>query len=308
MCFPTSLAFRGRCLFFILSLIAAGVLPAAEVTTDSEATTAEEQLKQLNDRTIIGSYISLDTEWNQFKHGSEKATWTATGLWGWAVSDRQDWALRFKLPVVYERRTEASGYADIGGLGDIEVGTGTAFRLNNGWRTGGGIELHADTASNPVLGESVWRLHSLWAVARDVTKWLTLAPTVEYSQSVAEEHDFASQRYLESSLPSTFILPYDWSVGTRYKATIDFQNGDRWTHTVDLGVAKRLSHVPMVLSATLEKQLDGGNKRFQVNFTITYYFQRIPSAKMTDFRKVRDCMGLKSNIRIAQQVIDSDRS
>src|SRR5213083_3506745 len=120
-----------------LSLIAAGVLPAAEVTTDSDATAAEDQLKQLNDRTIIGSYTSLDTEWDEFKHGTEKATWTATGLWGWSVSERQDWAVRFKLPVVYERRNEASDHADISGLGDIEVGTGTAFRLNQGWRTGG---------------------------------------------------------------------------------------------------------------------------------------------------------------------------
>jgi hypothetical protein len=264
----------GWFLFFNTALFIAGVLPAAEVTTDSDANAAEEQLKQLNDRTIIGSYISLDTEWDQFKHSTEKATWTATGLWGWPVSDRQDWAVRFKLPVVYERRTEASGHADIGGLGDIEVGTGTAFRLNNGWRTGGGIELHADTASNPALRESVWRLHSLWAVAHDVTKWLTLAPTVEYSQSVAEERDVASQRYLELSLPSTFILPYDWSIGTKYKAKVDFENGDHWTHTADLGVAKRLSNIPLVLSATLEKSLNGGTKQFQINFTITYYFER----------------------------------
>ena len=255
------------------------MLPAAEVTTDSDAIAAEEQLKQLNDRTGVGSYTSLDTEWDQFKHGTEKATWTATGLWGWPVSDRQDWAVRFKLPVVYERRTEDSGHADIGGLGDIEVGTGTAFRLNNGWRMGGGIELRADTASNSALGESVWRLHSLWAVARDVRKWLTLAPTVEYSQSVAEEHDVASQRYLELSVPSTFILPYDWSVGTKYKAKLDFENGEHWTHTVNLGIAKRLSNILLVLSATLEKSLNGGAKKFQINFTITYYFERYRSPK-----------------------------
>jgi hypothetical protein len=266
-------------LFFSISLIAVSVLPAAGVTTDSDATAAEEQLKQLNDRTIIGSYVSLDTEWDQFKHGTEKATWTATGLWGWPVSDQQDWAVRLKLPVVYERRTEGSGDADIGGLGDIEVGAGTAFRLNNGWRTGGGIELHADTASNPALRESVWRLHFLWAVAHDVTRWLTLAPTVEYSQSVAEEHDVASQRYIELSLPSTVILPYDWLVGTKYKAKIDFENGDRWTHTVDVGMAERISNIPLVPGATLEKSLNGGAKKFQINFTIAYYFERYRSPK-----------------------------
>jgi len=41
-----------------------------------------------------------------------------------------------------------------------------------------------------------------------------------------------------------------------------------------VGVAKRLSNIPVVLSATLEKPLDGGNKKFQANFTMTYYFER----------------------------------
>jgi hypothetical protein len=268
-----------RFLLLALVLIAARVLPAAEVSSVDSAAAAADQLKALRDRTIIESSVWLDSEWDQFKHGAEKARWTLGGLWGWHVRDQQDWAVRLKVPLVYDRSDEASGHAETGGLGDIEVATATAFRLSNAWRTGGGIELHADTASNPALGDSVWRLHSLWAVARDVATWLTVTPTAEYSHSIAEEHNVAPQRYLELSLPSTFILPYDWSIGTRYKATIDFENGDRWTHTIDLGVAKRLSNIPVVLSATLEKQLDGGNKRFQVNFTMTYYFERYHLAK-----------------------------
>ena len=99
-------------------------------------------------------------------------------------------------------------------------------------------------------------------------------PTAEYSHSVAEEHNVAAQYFLELSVPVIFILPYDWSIATRYKAKIDFENGDRWTHTVDVGVAKRLPNVPLVLSATFEKPLKGGNERFQVNFTLIYYFER----------------------------------
>jgi hypothetical protein len=60
----------------------------------------------------------------------------------------------------------------------------------------------------------------------------------------------------------------------RYKTKIDFDNGDRWTHTADLGVAKRLASIPGVFTATLEKTFDGGNKKFQLNFTTTYYFGR----------------------------------
>jgi hypothetical protein len=127
---------------------------------------------------------------------------------------------------------------------------------------------------NPSLGAGVWRLHSAWSVAYDVTNWFTVTPTVEYSHSIAEEHNVAPQRFLEFSLPTTLLLPHDWSIGTKYKTKIDFENGDHCTHTVDLGLAKRLPSVPVVLSATLEKHLDGGNKRFEVNFTITYYFEK----------------------------------
>ncbi len=262
-----------RFLLVTLALLGATRLPAAE-PSPSPAAAAADQLKALNDQTIIQSSVWLDTEWDQFKHGAEEATWTLGGLWGSRVSDRQDWAVRLKVPVVYDRSDEASGHTDVGGLGDIEVATGTAFRLSNTWRTGGGIELHTDSASNPALGDSVWRLHSSWSIAHDVTNWLTLTPTAEYSHSIAEENNVSPQRYLELSLPVTFILPYDWSIGTRYKAKVDFENGDYWTHTLDVGVAKRLPNVPLVLSATLEKSFDGGDKKFQVNFTMTYYFER----------------------------------
>jgi hypothetical protein len=263
-----------RFLFVILGLLAARVLPAAEQSSVDSAATTADQLKALRDQTIIESSVWLDTEWDQFEHGAEKAKWTSGEWWVWHIRDQQDWGVRLKVPFVYDRSDQASGHVDIGGLGDIEVATATAFRLSKTLRTGGGLELHADTASNPALGDSVWRLHALWAVAHDITGWLTLTPTAEYNHSVAEEHNVPPQRYFELSLPAIFLLPYDWLIFTRYKAKIDFENRDHWTRTVDLGVAKRLPKVPLLLSAALEKDCDGGNKKFQVNFTMTYYFER----------------------------------
>jgi hypothetical protein len=209
------------------------VLPAEE-RSSGDAAEAEEQLKQLNDQTIIVSHLWIDTEWDQFKHGAEAATWTLGGVWGWRVSGQQDWALRLKVPFVYGRSDESSGHMGTGGFGDVEVATGTAFRLSKSWRTGGGIELHADSASDPSLGAGVWRLHSAWSVAYDVTNWFTATPTVEYSHSIAEEHNVAPQRFLEFSVPTTLLLPHDWSIGTKYKTKIDFENGDHCTHTLDL--------------------------------------------------------------------------
>jgi len=278
LCFPSISKLFDSCLLITLLLLAAGRLSAVEPSSDSSAIAAE-QLKQLNDQTIIGTRVLLDSEWDQFKHGAQKATWTLAGLWGWSVSDYQDWAVRFKLPLVYHRSDELSGHADVGGLGDIEIGTGTAFRLNDTWRTGGGIELHADTASNRALAENVWRLKPFWGIAHDLTDWLTLGFSAEYNHSIAEEHSVTPQRFLDLSLPATVILPRDWSIGAKYKATIDFENGERWTHTVNAGVAKRLSNIPVILSATLEKPLDGGPKQFQANLTILYYFERYHPSK-----------------------------
>ena len=97
--------------------------------------------------------------------------------------------------------------------------------------------------------------------------------TAEYNYSIAEQHNVAPHRYLELSLPGTIILPHDCSILAKYKVKIDFENGDRWSHTINAGVAKRLSNIPVVLSAIVEKPLNGGAKKFQVNFTMIYYFE-----------------------------------
>jgi len=220
---------------------------------------------------------SLDSGWDHFKDSAEKATFTLTGLWVSAVSDSQDWGIRFRLPFSYQRTDQGSDDDAIGGVGDAEIGTGTAFRLNDTWRTGGGIELHADTASANALAERVWRLKLGWGVAHDFTKWLTVNFNADYNHSIAERDDVRPHRYLELFLPATLIFPQAWSVSAKYKAAVDFENGDRWSHLLTAGVAKRLSKVPIVISATVGKPLSGGAKRFQASITIVYYFQRYPS-------------------------------
>lgn len=268
--------FRNSLPLVPLLLLACGRMAAVGPPTDPAVA---DELKQLNDRTIIGTHLSLDSEWNQFKDGAEKAVWTLSGLWGWPVSDWQDWGIRFKLPFAYHRSDQASGHAEVGGIGDTEAGIGTAFRLNEAWRTAGGIELHADTASDPALAERVWRLKPGWGVAHDFTDWLTLTLNADYNHSIAEKDNVRPHRYLELSVPATLILPQAWSMSARYKTTVDFENGDRWSHTVSAGVAKRLSKVPVVLSVSLEKALSSGAKKFQASISIVYYFQRYHSPK-----------------------------
>src|SRR6266496_1925346 len=105
---------------------------------------------------------------------------------------------------------------------------------------------------------------SCTAIPLQLTHWLTLSPDINYNHSIVEKHDVRPQTYLELALPVTLILPDHWSANGRYRATVDFENGDRWSQTISAGVAKRLSKVPVVLSASLEKPLAGSGKKFQV--------------------------------------------
>lgn len=246
--------------------------------TPTDPTVADE-LKQLNDTTILKTHLSLNSEWNQYKDGIEKASWALNALWSWRVSDYQDWAVRLNLPVDYQTSRSGSDHGDVGGLGDVEAGVGTAFRLSHDWRTAGGVELHGDTASDPLFAEDVWRLKWGWGVAHDFTNWFSASVSADYNRSIAEEDNGLPNSYLEMALPITFIFPQNWSVGAKYKEFVDFNNGGRWAHTISGGIAKRLSKAPIVLSASVQKAVSSSSKRFQVDVTIVYYFQRYHSAR-----------------------------
>jgi hypothetical protein len=252
-------------LLLFMSAKAYGADPSANPTTADE-------LKQLNDPTLLVTHVSLESEWDQFKDGGKRLNWTFTGLWGWRVSDCQDWAVRLTLPFVYDETIDGSDHHRTGGLGDVEFGTGTAFRLSDKWRMAGGIELHADTASNPSFAEDVWRLKLGWGFAHDFSHWLSLSPNCEYNRSIAEQGNVKPQSYLDMSVPATLILPQHWSVSAKYRTLLDFNNGDRWAQSLTAGIAKRLSHVPVVLSTTFQQPLNSGTKRFQVGVTVVYYF------------------------------------
>jgi hypothetical protein len=265
---------QARLLFRLLigaSACAAGLLAAARAE-ENLSTSATQDLKELTDPTILRTRVWLESEWNEFARGSDDGKLTLGAVYAWRISPQQDWAVRLKVPVAWHEAGDVLGDTDEVGSDDVELATGTAFRLNKAWRTGGGLELHADTASNDAVGDGVWRLKPFWSVACDATRWLTLTFTAEYHESLAAQTGIGPQRYCELLAPVAILLSDHWSLSAQYKAKCDFEDGDRWTQAVKAGVSMRLSSAPVAFSASMEKPLGGGEKKFQANFGVTYFF------------------------------------
>jgi hypothetical protein len=255
----------------IAAEIAAASLQAAELATATSEVPAAD-LKQLNDPTILTRRFWLETEWNKFKDESSVIEETFGTLWAWRVSENQDWAVRLKVPVKFRFGSELPDVPDIGGLGDIKIATGTAWRLSETFRLGLGVDLQMPTGREE-LSDNNWRLQEFGAIGWDIAPWLTFSPSAEYNQSLAEEGSTLPSHYLETFFPLTFILPHKWAFTVGYENKTDFENDNYVTHRGKVQISKELENVPLSFALSAKRDFDAGEKEFQVNFVVSYFFR-----------------------------------
>lgn len=256
----------GRAAFLPLALLA--VLPSWAQQADPRA--AIEELKAEEDPTILKRRAWADTEWNSFRDSSRDFDVTLGRLWAWRLSVSQDWALRFKLPLRTHQAGDAPGDSDKQGIGDVKLAAGTAVRLDEAFRAGGGIEMRFPTASDDALGANAWRPMLFAAVAWDLTPTITFSPSIEYNKSIREENGAAPQRFAEFFLPLTFVLGR-WAVTPRYELKVDFANADKVTDSVKLSASTRLADRPIGFSFSVKKPLDTVDKKVQANLVATWF-------------------------------------
>ena len=259
--------------FIVLGLPSTSFGAQSSADAASEKQEVADELRSREDPTILKRRAWFETEWNSFKDGSDNIEVTLGGLWSWSLSPRQNWAVRLKVPYEWHVAGRTPGDVDTSGLGDIKVAAGTAFRLASTWRAGGGLELRTPSGTEQTLSDNVWRLQEFGAVAWDATGFLTFSPSFEYNQSVAEDRDASPQHFLEMFFPTTVVLPAKWSATARYEAKVDFQNDGTWTHSGKVVVGKELQDLPLALVLALEKRFGGGDKTFQVNVAMTWFFR-----------------------------------
>jgi hypothetical protein len=266
---------RKRPCILALGLIAAvttvSLRAADEAGTSSDQVPAAD-LKEQNDPTILTRRVWLETEWNKFTDGTSIVEETLGSLWSWRVSENQDWAVRLKLPVKFRVGSDDPNVPDIGGLGDIKIATGTAWRLSKRTRVGLGLDLEMPTGRHE-LSDNAWRIQEFGAFGWDITPWLTFSPSMEYNQSFSEETHAAELHFLETFIPLTFILPHKWSVSVGYENKTDFENDNYVTNRAKFGIGKELESAPLSFYLQAKRDFDSGEKEFQVNFVVTYFFR-----------------------------------
>ena len=255
-----------------VALLAMPLASAAIAGATTDGREIAEELKALEDPSIFKRRVWLDTEWSSFKNSSDDVVLTLGGLWAWRVSANQDWGVRIKLPVEFHAAGNAAGDSNEQGLGDLKLAAGTAFRLSDSLRTAVGLEMRFPTASDN-LGANAWRPQLFGTVAWDVQPGVTFSPSAEYNKSIKELRGSAPQEFLELFFPVTFVIQKYWAVSPRYELKVDFANDNRLTHTGKLSVTKRLEDEPLAFTLSIKKAFDGGEKKFQINFVATHYFQ-----------------------------------
>jgi hypothetical protein len=247
-------------------------LEAAEQAGRSSDQVPAADLKEQNDPTILTSRVWLESEWNKFTDGTSTVEETSGTLWARRVSENQDWAVRLKLPVKFRVGSDDPNISDIWGFGDIKIAAGTAWRLSKRTRIGGGLDLEMPTGRHE-LSDNAWRIQEFGAFAWDITPWLTLSPSMEYNQSFSEETNTAPLHFLETFIPLTFILPHKWAVSVGYENKTDFENDNYVTNRAKIGIGKELESTPVSFYLQAKRDFDSGEKEFQVNFVVTYFFR-----------------------------------
>jgi hypothetical protein len=261
-----------RCALAAFAALAATQCPAQPAVGGADPRALVEELKAEEDPSILRPRFWADTEWNRFRDSSTDLDVTLGRLWSWRLSANQDWALRFKLPLRTHQPGDEPGDSSRRGVGDMKVAAGTAVRVDEAWRSGGGIEMRFPTASDDALGANVWRAMLFGVVAWDVTPTLTFSPSVEYNESVKEENGAAPQRYAEFFFPLTFVMGR-WSVTPRYELKVDYANRNAVTDSAKLSASTRLEGSAIGLSASVKKPLDAVDKKVQVNLVVTWHLR-----------------------------------
>ncbi|MEY4484233.1 MAG: hypothetical protein RL693_1685, partial [Verrucomicrobiota bacterium] len=139
------------------------------------------------DPTILKSRVKLTNEYVDRDFGASKNTTKLNLAYAFGDSDLRDWTVQLDLPLVAYRAGDLTSPSDATGFGDIEMRVGHVFDRDGVFRWAAGLESQFNTASDPSLGDGVFRLSPMVAFAVEPCRAFKFQTTTQFDQSLVSE-------------------------------------------------------------------------------------------------------------------------
>ena len=149
------------------------------------------------------------------------------------------------LPWVAWSAGNQPGTSDASGFGDIEMRVGHVADGEGLFRWGYGLETRLDTAAEPQLGDGVFRLSPIFAIALQPDQAFKFQTNFQFDQSLDSDSGVAEQQALKVKPALFFNLPascylyleneltWDLSKDAEFHSKMKFEVGrgfgDSWT-------------------------------------------------------------------------------
>ena len=190
-----------RCLHF-LCLIACVVF-AAPPNPDIDVM-SETDL----DPTVLRTRVKLSNEYVDRDFGGSENTTTLNFSYAFGNPARRDWSAQLDLPLVNYNAGDQANSTDATGLGDIELRILHVFDAGGVFRWGLGAQAHFNTASEPQLGDSAFRLSPALNFALQPCRSFKFQTIVQFDQSLVTDSGVPEQQALEARPAVQFDLPF----------------------------------------------------------------------------------------------------
>ncbi len=226
------------------------------------------------DPTVLRSRVKVTNEYSARDFGVSENTTKLNLTYAFGNVARRDWNVQLDLPVVHNNAGDQATPTDATGLGDIELRGGHVFDGAGVFRWGLGAEAHFNTASEPQLGDGVFRLSSGLQFALQPSRSFKFQTTIQFDQSLSTDAGVPEQQRIKVKPAVQFDLPADCYGYVETELVWDLQACGRFGSKlkVELGHAFG-SREQWVASIRYETPLTESSEQYTATAGLAYVFR-----------------------------------
>jgi hypothetical protein len=224
------------------------------------------------DDTVFSSRVKLTNEYIESDFDIGKNT-TKLGLaYAFGEGERLDWTVQVDLPLVAYFAGNQPGAPDATGFGDIEMRVGHVADGDGLFRWGYGLETRLDTAAEPQLGDGVFRLSPIVALAVQPSQAFKFQTNFQFDQSLASDSGVAEQQAVKVKPALFFNLPASCYLYLENELTWDLSKDAEFHSKMKFEVGRGFGD-HWILSARYEVPLTPHSEQQTFTLGCTYTFR-----------------------------------